>query len=152
MSSRPYLDQSNPEIYKPLVKAVAENRKAAREADVSVAVMELVNVRASQINACATCLSVHLPAALKAGVPQEKLDVLPAWRDTTIYTDVERAALEIAETLTAIDPALDRDALAERVGTVLSVEQIAVIEWTTILINTFNRISVASGHPVRQAR
>ena len=147
--ARPYLDKTNPSIYKALVKAVAENREAAKAAGVSVALMELVNVRVSELNACATCLSVHHPAALKAGVSQVKLDVLSAWRDSSIYTAEERAALEIAESLTVLDPALDRNALAQRVSETLSTDQIAVIEWTATLINTFNRISIASGHPVR---
>jgi len=148
---RPYIDKTHPEIYKSLVQAVAHNRKAAKAADISVALLELVNLRVSQVNACPTCLSIHAPAALRAGVEQEKVDALPAWRDTTIFNEVERAALSIAESLTVIDPALDRNALGAEVAQVLSTEQIAVLEWTTILINAFNRISIASGHPVRKS-
>lgn len=149
--SRPYLDKTHPDIYKALVQAVAHNRKAAKAAGLSVGLLELVNVRASQLNACATCLSVHIPAAQKAGVEAVKLEVLPAWRDTTIFTAEERAALRLAESLTRLDPGEDRNLLAGDLAKVFSSEQIAVLEWTTTLINAFNRISIASGHPVRGA-
>src|SRR5699024_9284944 len=63
---RPYIDKTHPEIYKSLVQAVAHNRKAAKAADISVALLELVNLRVSQVNACPTCLSIHAPAAMQS--------------------------------------------------------------------------------------
>lgn len=150
--NRPYIDKAHPEVYKSMVQAAAASRKAARAAGLSDGLLELVNVRVSQINGCRTCLSIHAPAARKAGVDEIKLDVLPTWREAEIFDDQEKAALLLAETLTIIDKAADRDAIATEAGEFLSAEQISAVEWTVILINSFNRISIASNHPVAHPR
>lgn len=146
--SRPFLDRTHPDVHKAMLKSAATSRRAARETGLSDGLLELVNVRVSQINGCRACLSVHAPAARKAGIEQVKLDVLPSWREAEIFDEVEKSALRLAESLTVLDPAEDRDALAEQVGQHLSTEQVSAIEWTVVLINAFNRISIASNHPV----
>ncbi|HEU0256327.1 MAG TPA: carboxymuconolactone decarboxylase family protein [Microbacteriaceae bacterium] len=151
--NRPYIDKTFPEAYQAAVRAAREARQAAADAGLDRAVVELVNVRVSQLNGCLTCLSTHTPAARSAGVPQEKLDLLPAWREgAAAFTGVEKAALRIAESLTVIDRAEDREALGAAAAEYLTTEQIAAVEWVTILINAFNRISIASGHPALPAR
>ncbi|GAA1948186.1 carboxymuconolactone decarboxylase family protein [Brevibacterium antiquum] len=150
--NRPYIDKAHPEVYKSMVQAAAASRKAARATGLSDGLLELVNVRVSQINGCRTCLSIHAPAARQAGVDEIKLDVLPTWREAEIFDDQEKAALLLAETLTIIDKAADRDAIATEAGEFLSAEQISAVEWTVILINSFNRISIASNHPVAHPR
>lgn len=150
--TRPYLDKAFPAVYSVMVRAAREARQAAADAGLDRGVVELVNVRVSQINACLTCLSTHVPAARAAGVPQRKLDLLPAWRQTPLFTPIEKASLRLAESLTLIDPAEDREALGEQVLGDLTTEQIAAIEWVTTLINSFNRISIASGHPALPER
>ncbi|PHU46278.1 hypothetical protein CSW77_26465, partial [Shigella flexneri] len=86
--------------------------------------------RVSQINGCRTCLSIHAPAARKAGVSQLKLDVLPSWHEAEIFTDQEFAALTLAESLTVLDKTEDRDAIAAEVAQYLTTEQISAIEWS----------------------
>ena len=146
--NRPYIDKVHPEVYKPMVQAATASRKAAREAGLGDGLLELINTRVSQINGCRTCLSIHAPAARKAGVDQLKLDLLPTWREAEVFDGQERAALLLAETLTRIDKTADRDAIATDAGEYLSAEQISAVEWTVTLINAFNRISIASNHPV----
>ncbi|MBX6745582.1 MAG: carboxymuconolactone decarboxylase family protein, partial [Acetobacteraceae bacterium] len=59
--------------------------------------LELVKIRASQINGCAFCLHMHVRDARKAGVSEDKLAVLPAWRESPLFSERERAALEWTE-------------------------------------------------------
>ena len=147
-AKRPYLDKSHPETYKAMVKVAAESRKATQAAGLDDALIELLNTRVSQINGCARCLSTHAPAARKAGVPARKIDLLPAWREIEdLFTDVERAGLHLAESLALLGESSDRGRAAEIAADVLSTEQISAIEWSVILINSFNRLSIASGHP-----
>lgn len=147
-AKRPYLDKSHPDTYKALVKVASESRAAANAAGLDDALIELINTRVSQINGCARCLSTHAPAARKAGVPARKIDLLPAWREIEdLYSDTERAGLHLAESLTLLGGSSDRGRAAEIASDVLSTQQISAIEWTVILINAFNRLSIASGHP-----
>ena len=78
--------------------------------------------------------------------------MLPSWHEAEIFTDQEFAALTLAESLTVLDKTEDRDAIAAEVAQFLTTEQISAIEWSTILINAFNRISIASNHPVFGAK
>ncbi|WP_047868739.1 carboxymuconolactone decarboxylase family protein [Nocardiopsis sp. RV163] len=149
-AERPYIDKEHPEVYAAMLKAAAASRTAARQAGLGDDTIELVNIRVSQINGCPTCLSVHLPKAREAGVEQSTLDVLPAWREAGLFTDEQRAALELAESLTVLDPTVDRQAVNARAAARLTTAQISAVEWTTTLINAFNRVSIASGHPVRK--
>ncbi|WP_394216646.1 carboxymuconolactone decarboxylase family protein [Brachybacterium vulturis] len=148
---RPYLDKAHPEVYRAMLQAATASRKASREAGLSDGLLELVNIRVSQINGCRACLSIHVPAARTSGVDQLKIDVLPAWREAEVFDELERSALLLAESLTVIDPAMDRHEIARRAGEHLTAEQISAVEWGATLINAFNRISLASDHPVRAA-
>ncbi|MFC3996724.1 carboxymuconolactone decarboxylase family protein [Nocardiopsis sediminis] len=146
-AERPYIDKQHPEVYKAAVKAAAASRTAAHEAGLGDDTIEIINIRVSQINGCPTCLSVHFPKALKAGVQQSTLDLLPAWREAGVFTDEQKAALLLAESLTVIDPTIDRDFVNARAAVHLTKDQISAVEWITTMINAFNRVSIASGHP-----
>lgn len=146
---RPFIDRELPDVYTAMTKASAASRKASHEAGLDDDLLELVNVRVSQINRCLTCLSIHAPRARQAGVRQRQLDLLPAWREAGVkeFSDQQRAALDLAEALTVLDEGADLDGLAEAASAHLTRAQIAAVQWTTTLINAFNRISIASGHP-----
>ncbi|MDK1279826.1 carboxymuconolactone decarboxylase family protein [Arthrobacter sp. zg-Y820] len=124
----------------------------ARENEVPLGVVEQMNLRISQLNGCAFCVHVHHRRALRAGVPAEQLAQLPVWRETPRFNAVERAALLVGETITLLpEPSIrDRDLLAALA--VLSEGAFAAIEWSAILINTYNRLSIASHHPVPGAK
>lgn len=151
-ANRPFIDKSHPEIYKAAVGAASATRKAAVAAGIDIGLIELINSRVSQINGCHTCLSIHVPAARKAGIDQLKLDVLAAWRESHIFDEQERAALMIAEALTNLDVPVDRDEIAAEAARHLSTEQISAVEWIATMINAFNRISIASNHPTVGAK
>ncbi|GGV99438.1 alkyl hydroperoxide reductase AhpD [Streptomyces narbonensis] len=149
---RVYLDKQSPTAYRALLATADAVRAAAAEAGLDRVLVELVNLRVSQINGCASCLDVHTRAALRAGETTRRLGVLPAWRDTELFTPRERAALALAEATT--DPA---DSLAQEraygpAREVLNDDEISAVIWVAITINAFNRVSILSRHPVRDVR
>ena len=156
-AERPFLDKTHPETYKALAGVTRHVRRAERAAGLSRALTELVNVRVSQHNGCPACLSVHVPAARRAGVSELKLDLLPSWQDAEIYTEEERIALELAEALTighGTTGTISGPGLVDiqnRALRTLGEEKFAVLEWAIIAINAFNRVSIASGHPPHEA-
>ncbi|WP_459610639.1 carboxymuconolactone decarboxylase family protein [Corynebacterium urogenitale] len=156
--SHPYLDKTNPEVFKAMNEAAKQSQKAGEQAGLSRALLELLDVRVSQLNGCPTCLSVHVPAAEQAGVDPMKIAALPSWRHAEIFSDEERVALGLAESLTVHSGAShvlngDRfdDDDAKAVET-FSEEQLAALQWAIITINSFNRISIASQHPMRRPK
>ncbi|MFD5370059.1 carboxymuconolactone decarboxylase family protein [Streptomyces sp. NPDC127103] len=148
---RVYLDKQSPAAYRALVHTADAVRATAAEAGLDRILVELVNLRVSQINGCASCLDVHTRAALRAGETTRRLGVLPAWRDTELFTARERAALALAEATT--DPAdrLAQDRAYGAARAVLDDEEISAVIWVAIAINAFNRVSILSRHPVRAA-
>src|SRR6202000_3032459 len=86
--------------YRQLVALSREVTAAATEAGIDKKLIELVKVRASQLNGCAFCLDMHSAAARKAGETERRLLVLAAWRESGLFDERERAALALAEALT----------------------------------------------------
>lgn len=150
MSRRIYLDKQSPSVFKSLTATATEVRARAADAGLSRTVLELVNVRVSQLNACVYCLDLHTHLALKAGVTPQRLAVLPGWRETELFSAVERAALEIAEAVTVVADRHLPDEDYDRLRTVLSDDQMSVLTWAAITINAFNRVSILSRHPVHE--
>ncbi|MFB7499074.1 carboxymuconolactone decarboxylase family protein [Streptomyces sp. NPDC056161] len=148
---RVYVDKQSPGAYRALTATAEAVRDAAAEAGLERTLVELVNIRVSQLNACAYCLSLHTRAALRAGETTQRLGVLPAWRDTELFSPRERAALALAEATThPADDAAQTAAYAQARAVLSDAETSAVI-WVAISINAFNRVSVMSKHPVRAA-
>ncbi|MFD8707997.1 carboxymuconolactone decarboxylase family protein [Kitasatospora sp. NPDC059648] len=146
---RVFIDKQSPKAYRALLAAAEAAREAAAEAGLDRRLVELVNLRVSQINGCAYCLNVHTRAALREGESTQRLGVLPAWRDTELFTARERAALALAEATTdPSDAAAQQDAYA-LAREALTEEEISAAIWVAIAINAFNRVSIMSKHPVR---
>ena len=127
-------------------------KDAAQEAGLDLKTMELLNVRISQLNGCAYCLDMHVRDAVQAGEAPQRLAVLPAWRDTALFTDKERAALALAESITELPghgPLEHEEAYAREH---LTEEEFSVVSWLVITMNAFNRVSITSHHPVRRER
>lgn len=111
---------------------------------------ELMYVRASQMNGCAFCLDLHSRQAREAGVTQQKLDLLTAWRDTELFSMREIAFLLIAEATTALPVTPQSQADLDDARAVLGDDVFAMAEWAALTINAFNRVSILSHHPVRE--
>lgn len=111
--------------------------------------IELVKVRASQINGCAYCLQMHLAAARRHGEAQSRLDLLAAWREAPDFSRQERAALEWAEVVTLIQATHAPDSAYEQLTKVFSDAQIAELTLLIGAINLMNRLAVGLRYEVR---
>jgi len=110
---------------------------------------ELVKLRASQINGCGFCTDMHSKEAVHAGETWERLNLVATWREATVFTDAERAALELAEQGTRIaDAATDvTDEAWENAAEHFDEEQLAALVSAIALINAFNRANVMVKQP-----
>lgn len=148
-TGRIYLDKQSPAAYRELLRTADAVRATAAEAGLDRVLVELVNLRVSQLNGCASCLDVHTRAALRAGETNRRLGVLAAWRDTELFTPRERAALALAEATTHPSDALAQERAYADARAVLDDDQLSAVLWVAITINAFNRVSILSKHPVR---
>ncbi|SEL14875.1 carboxymuconolactone decarboxylase family protein [Streptacidiphilus jiangxiensis] len=146
---RPFVDKVAPEVWEAATAYSAVVTQSATARGLSAQERELIKVRASQVNGCAFCLDLHAREARQAGVPQQKLDLLPAWRETDVYSDREKAVLAIAEAATKLPLTDDSEADLAGAQHVLGDEAFVAAEWIAVTINAFNRISILSRHPVR---
>jgi AhpD family alkylhydroperoxidase len=117
--------------------------KAVDDSGLEKSLTELVKTRASQLNGCAFCLSFHLNMLRKLEVAQEKIDLLPVWRDAGVYSSRELAALAWTEAVTNLSP---HSASDEAYAALLSEFSESEAEFLTIAIatiNAWNRLGVA---------
>lgn len=148
-----YLDKSDPVAWKAVGQLAAAATASAREAGLDDQLIELVNLRVSQINGCAYCLDVHLPRAEQAGVTAQRLGVLAAWREAEqLFTESERAALDLAEAVTRLPEQESLHVSQLMAASVLSDAQYSAVQWLAMTMNLTNRISILSHHPVRPRR
>ncbi|HEX4223210.1 MAG TPA: carboxymuconolactone decarboxylase family protein [Pseudonocardiaceae bacterium] len=112
------------------------------------ATQELVKIRASQINGCGMCLDMHTKEATKAGETALRLHLVAAWREATVYTEAERAALELAEQGTRIaDGTGVSDDVWANVTKHYDEEQQGALVALIAIINTYNRLNVITQQP-----
>jgi AhpD family alkylhydroperoxidase len=114
--------------------------------------MELVKIRASQINGCAFCLHMHTAAARKQGETEERLYLLDAWRESPLYTDRERAALGWTEALTLLPEMHAPDNVYQALQAQFTEPEQVNLTLLIVAINGWNRIQVGfrAVHPVDQ--
>jgi AhpD family alkylhydroperoxidase len=146
MSSR----MANPAMIIPEAMEPIQQLHAAAGTDgVPRTTLELVHLRASQINGCSFCVDSGTKGAKKVGEGDERLFAVAAWRDAPYFTDVERLALELAEAVTRLadrpDPVPDE--LWERVREHYDEKGIASLLLTIAVTNVFNRLNVPTHQP-----
>lgn len=105
--------------------------------------VELVRIRASQINGCAFCLDMHNADARKAGEDERRLATLSAWRETSFFNDRERAALEWTESLTRVADSRVPDDVWERIKPHFTPEELVDLTLLVNAINSWNRFAIA---------
>ena len=110
---------------------------------------ELVKIRASQINGCAACTDMHTKDAAHAGESQVRLNLVAAWREATVFTEAERAALELTEQGTRIADAATgvTDEAWANAAKHYDDDQLAALVGLIALINTYNRLNVITRQP-----
>jgi AhpD family alkylhydroperoxidase len=108
--------------------------------------LELVHLRASQINGCSVCVDMHAKALRKSGESEERVFAVAAWRDTPYFTDAERAALELTEALTRLADRADAvpDAVWDAAAAHFDEPQLAALVMDIASINVWNRLNVAT--------
>jgi len=106
--------------------------------------LHLLKLRASQINGCAYCIAMHTDEALRDGEPTERLTLLDAWEESSLYSDKERAALAWIEEVTLIaDTGASRESF-EALKAHFSEEEIAWLTLAGVQINAWNRMAISS--------
>src|ERR1022692_3293360 len=123
--------------------AIVSASKVVADSPLPAATRELVNIRSSQINGCGRCLDMHTKAAARAGETSVRLNLIAGWRETTVFTDAERAALELTEQGTRLaDSAGVTDDAWANAARHYDDEQLTALVAQISVINAFNRLSV----------
>lgn len=128
-----------PEAYRHLL--ALEQTIAAR---VEPRLYHLIKLRASQINGCAFCIAMHTDEALRGGDSIERLVLLDAWEESSLYSDKERAALEWVEDVTLIADTHAPQESFEGLEEHFSEEEIGYLTLAAMMINSWNRIAISS--------
>ncbi|WP_108986631.1 carboxymuconolactone decarboxylase family protein [Streptomyces coelicoflavus] len=122
--------------------------KAVTDSTLPAATQELVKIRASQINSCGMCLDMHTKDAAKAGETSLRLNLIAAWREAKVFTDAERAALELTEQGTRIaDGGGVTDEAWAKAAEHYDEEQLTALVGLIAVINTYNRLNVITQQP-----
>jgi AhpD family alkylhydroperoxidase len=139
MSQRLNYQQQSPELF----KKFADFSLALNHSSIEESIHDLVNIRASQINGCTFCLDMHVKEATLRGERTLRLYHVAAWRESTLFSPRERAALAWTEALTLLPRDGVPDEIYERVRTQLSEKEIVDLTYLVMSINAWNRINVA---------
>lgn len=143
MTERVNISNAIPAAFKAFYAASMEVEKAAREAGIEQKLLSLVKIRASQLNACAYCLDMHTADALKEGEDLRRLTMLAAWHETDLYSEQERAALRLTETITRLAETRDvPDEVYDYAMKVFTEAQYTAVVWEIMMINGYNRLAV----------
>jgi AhpD family alkylhydroperoxidase len=117
---------------------------AAADAKLEPELLELVRIRASQINGCAFCLDMHTRDARGQGETEQRIYALNAWQETPFFTERERAALALTEAVTLVHDGRVPDAVYAEAAEVFDENQVAALIWAATVINAYNRIAIAT--------
>ncbi|MDZ8171140.1 carboxymuconolactone decarboxylase family protein [Microbacterium xanthum] len=145
---RVHLSRSAPAAYEALAAFSKTAGTLARDAGIDARMAEIVQIHVSQRNGCAYCVRVHLDRAVKAGVDADTIAQIPVWRESGVFSERERAALELAEAYVYIHDAGIPDEVYDRVGGILAEEEYVALSWLLVSINAFNRVAIAGRYPV----
>jgi AhpD family alkylhydroperoxidase len=136
-----------------LMKAMMALEEAVAHSGLEKPLIELVKIRASQINGCAFCIHMHTRDARAGGESEERIYLLDAWRESPLYTARERAALAWTEAVTLVSQTHVPDEAYEEVRTQFDEKDLVKLTMLLVAINGWNRIAISfrSLHPVKAA-
>ena len=137
------IQQTEPEAY----KAMFELEKYLASSKLTPIHKELIRIRASQINGCAFCINMHTTDARKLGETEQRIYLLNAWRETTLFSEEEKAILALTEEVTLITNHVS-DATYQTASKLFDENYIAQIIMMIITINAWNRIAITTQLPV----
>lgn len=140
MENRSKIDRVLPESYKAMLTFSA----AGKPKHLHPLQTELIKIRASQINGCAYCINMHTIDARKLGETEQRLYTLSTWKETPYFSEEDQAILALTEEVTLIQQHVSETTYHKAART-LSELQIAEVIMTAVVINSWNRIAIATG-------
>ncbi len=138
MQPRLEIQKISPQAY----RAIAGIESYVRNSGLEPALLELVKMRASQINGCAYCLDMHSKDARANGESEQRLYALTAWRETPFFTDRERAALAWTEAVTLISESHAPDEVYEEARQRFTEQELVNLTMAIVAINGWNRLAI----------
>ncbi|QPH38250.1 carboxymuconolactone decarboxylase family protein [Pedobacter endophyticus] len=139
MESRINIQKAEPAAY----QAMYGLEKYLSTSKVDAILLELIKMRASQINGCAFCLNMHATDALKMGETEQRLYLLNAWRETTLFTEKEKAILALTEEVTLISNHV-ADATYNQAASFFNEQELSQIIMAIVTINAWNRLAITA--------
>lgn len=131
---------ANPAAY----QAMLQLGQYVQSCGLNLTLLELIKIRASQINGCAFCIDMHTKDARLHGETEQRIYALNGWHETPFFTPEERAVLAFTEAVTLISTDHVSDALYQEVSQYFSEQQIANLLLAIVTINAWNRIAIAT--------
>jgi AhpD family alkylhydroperoxidase len=135
-------------VFPQAVRAMGGLEAAVHDSSLEPRLLELVKMRASQINGCAYCLDMHSKDARASGEHEQRLYLLSAWREAPLYSDRERAALAWCEALTLIASSGAPHAAFDELALQFDEEEIVALTLAIVAINGWNRFAIGLHSPV----
>lgn len=140
MQPRFDMAEQAPQLYEAMANLETQVRRA-----VDPVLNELVKIRASQLNGCAFCLDMHTKDARAAGEREQRIHALSAWRETPFFSERERAALALTESVTLLSESEVSEEVYEHAAKHFDQRELAELIWAITAINAWNRIAITSG-------
>jgi AhpD family alkylhydroperoxidase len=140
MSARIHIQQAK---YQDVMRAMLGLSAPLEGSTLEPALLELVKIRASQLNGCGYCLDMHTKDARHAGETEQRLYLVSVWREAPIYTDREKAALAWAEAVTKLENQQVPDQVYEQARAQFSEEELVRLTLAVVAINGWNRFNCA---------
>lgn len=144
MESRINLAKIDPKAYEAMIGL----EKYLAESGLDKILYELIKTRASQINGCAFCINMHTRYAMELGETSQRLFLLNAWRETELFTDKEKAVLELTEAMTLITKGQVPKDVYNNAATHLTPKELAAVIMAVVAINGWNRIAITTRKPL----
>jgi AhpD family alkylhydroperoxidase len=144
MSQRVNLMHESPENFGALNALSQGAEERARESGLDAKLIELVRIRASQLNGCQFCLALHTRSARAAGESEHRLRELANWPESSLFSESEQAALRLTEAVTLLNDRKVPDEDYRPAEKYFDEPQLANLLWIIALINAYNRLAVAT--------
>jgi AhpD family alkylhydroperoxidase len=131
----------------PLAKSMLQMQHEVEASGLERSLLELVKIRASQINGCAYCIDMHTKDARALGETEQRIYALSAWHETPFFSDRERAALEWTESVTRLSETHVPDEVFERTRQHFDERELFALTFAVVTINSWNRLAVSFRTP-----
>ncbi|WP_110588402.1 carboxymuconolactone decarboxylase family protein [Microbacterium suaedae] len=142
------IGDQHPGTYRALLSLSSEAEKGAAAAGLDPILVELIRIRASQINGCAFCLRAHTQDAIAKGADPDRIAVLPAWGEVDFFSEIERAALGLTEAITLVSHGHVDDDAYRAAAAILTPLQLSAVAWLATAMNALNRVAITSRYRV----